>query len=161
MVVLGIEISHQWIKPLSVFAIAISLPFLCSSAGIYYLEFFDTFVVDIGLPFGALLEIFVFVYLFEFQRLEEEVLYHTNSKTPRFIRAILTSKFLVVSLIGFLVFGIFRQLALITRYPFSFYLFGWTISLYPVLLGTVYWLRHRTNEWYFEFKALKARDTQF
>jgi hypothetical protein len=50
---------------------------------------------------------------------------------------------------------------LITHYSFHLYIFGWGISLYPILVGTAYWLRHRTDEWYFEFKALKARDTQF
>jgi hypothetical protein len=55
MVLLGVEIPHHRIKPLSIFVIGLAFPLLCSSAGIYYLQFLDKFVVDIGLPFGVLL----------------------------------------------------------------------------------------------------------
>lgn len=55
LTILGVEISHSKIKPLSIFVIGLTFPLFCSSAGIYYLGFFDKFVLDIGLPFGALL----------------------------------------------------------------------------------------------------------
>jgi hypothetical protein len=39
----------------------------------------DTFVANVGLPFGVLMEVDLFVYLFDFKLLEEEVLLYTKN----------------------------------------------------------------------------------
>lgn len=91
----------------------------------------------------------MFVYLFPFKLLEDEVLYHTKDKTPSFIRAILTSRFLAISMIAFVGLEFVRQLLLISQYPLWLYAFGWSISLYPMVIGAVYWTRNKTSEWYF------------
>lgn len=50
---------------------------------------------------------------------------------------------------------------LIKEYPVVLYFLGWVLSLYPMILGWVYYLRHKTNVYHFEFKPLKLRDSQF
>lgn len=99
LVVCGIEVPFSRIKQGVLCVLALTFPFFCSSAGIYFLEFFDRFVPSIGFPFGALMELYVFVYLFPFNKLEEEVLFHTGYKTPAFIRWALTSRFMIIVLL--------------------------------------------------------------
>ena len=53
-------------------------PFLTSSAGIYYLEFFDSFIVNIPFSLGAIIEYILFVYVFPFEELEKEVEKYTG-----------------------------------------------------------------------------------
>jgi SNF family Na+-dependent transporter len=144
LVVCGVEVPFEKIKPGAVFVIALTMPLFCSYAGIYYLQFFDRFVPSIGLPFGALLELYVFVYLFPLAKLEEEVLFHTGRKTPAFIRWALNSRFMVVVLVMVLVLGLTRQVMWIEDYPFLLYVMGWVLSFYPIVMAFGYYFKHRT-----------------
>ena len=70
-------------------ATCLTFPFFCCSAGIYYLEFFDSFTCGITISLVTLIEIYTFVYLFPLDVLETEVEKHTGIKAPRFIKTIL------------------------------------------------------------------------
>lgn len=44
-------------------------PLLTSSAGVYYLSFFDNFVSSVPFSLGAVIEYYIFVYMFPFSEL--------------------------------------------------------------------------------------------
>jgi hypothetical protein len=48
-------------------------PTLTSYAGIYYLQFYDSFATTIPFSIGVLIELYTFVYLFKFEDLERRV----------------------------------------------------------------------------------------
>jgi hypothetical protein len=48
------------------FCIMLFAPFLTSSAGIYYLEYFDRFVATIPLSLGAIINYIFFVHIIPF-----------------------------------------------------------------------------------------------
>lgn len=122
---------------------ALFFPFFSSSAGIYYLEFFDAFVADINLPFGALVELYLFVYIFNFESYETEVERNVGIKTPGFIKWALKSKAMIVVLAGVVVLGASHQVMLYEKYSTGKYMFGWLITLYPHVIALVYWRLYR------------------
>ena len=84
-------------------------PFLTSSAGIYYLEFFDAFIANIPLSFGTFLTYYLFVYVFRFSEFEKESEKYTGEKAPKWVEIALKSKVLLVVLVANLFFRILNQ----------------------------------------------------
>lgn len=76
----------------------IGAPVLTSHAGIYYLEYLDQFMCNIPFTVGALIEVYVFVYIFKFEELERQIIKYTGEPTPALIRFFLESKILVIIL---------------------------------------------------------------
>ena len=64
---LGRVIPEEQMKIYVIGAIVVFTPFFTSSAGIYYLGFFDSFVATIPLSLGAVIEYFLFVRYFPFE----------------------------------------------------------------------------------------------
>ena len=83
------EMSLQKVKALIVFSIMIFSPFLTCSAGIYYLDLFDTFAISVPLSACAIIEYYIFVRWIPFWQLQAETLEHTGEKAPRWIERIL------------------------------------------------------------------------
>lgn len=107
------------------------------------MEFFDIFVCCIGLPLGALLELLVFVYIFKFEHLSEEVEKCTGEKTPAFIKLVIESKFVIVTLSCICIIGVVKQIIMHWTYSGMIYILGWAISLYPFIIAYVYWYNRR------------------
>jgi hypothetical protein len=61
----------------------------------------------------ALIEIYVFVYLFKFQELEREIVRRTKTPTPFIIRFFLESKLLLLLLGGSFVIAFIEQVLLV------------------------------------------------
>ena len=66
--------------------------------------------------------------------------------TPIFISYLLQSK-VMAGLLGlnFLI-GVLNQLTIFSKYSLGFYLLGWAITLYPVVLAILYFLTHWTKK---------------
>lgn len=75
---MGKDYEMNKIKLIFVLSIMVFCPFLTSSAGIYYLEFFDRFVATIPLSLGAIINYVFFVRIVPFEDLERESLKHTG-----------------------------------------------------------------------------------
>lgn len=101
---------------------------------------------------AAVVEVYLFVYLFRFQELEKVIVRYTGKPTPFIIRFFLESK-LLVALLGFsLVVGVVEQVNLLImqlgmyrKYSIDFYLLGWAITLYPGILSYLYFRRRWTG----------------
>jgi hypothetical protein len=65
----GFSIDLQKAKKIVIGCVLIFCPTLTSYAGVYYLEFYDSFVATIPFTLGVLIELYVFVYLFKFEEL--------------------------------------------------------------------------------------------
>ena len=88
------------VKPLFVFSIMIFSPFLTCSAGMYYLDLFDSFAISVPLSACAIIEYYIFVRWIPFWQLQAETLEHTGEKAPRWVERMLEGNILFVVLIG-------------------------------------------------------------
>lgn len=143
----GRSMNNRDVQFYTIVVIALFFPFFCCSAGIYYTQFFDTCVSCIPVPFVALMELYVFVYFFELDKLENEVIKYTGKKIPSFIKWLLKSKYLIIVLSIILLFGIYDQITLLSSYGAEKLIFGWFLSLYPIVLGFGYFFYHRSSEY--------------
>ncbi len=69
----------------------------------------------------------------------------TGWKTPAFIHFMLKSKLMLVILSSVMILGLVRVILKAVEYPLLMYLCGLAISFYPIILGVVYWRRHKTE----------------
>ena len=66
MKVFGIKLTKTKAQILLMVGLCIFCPFLTSSAGIYYVGFFDDFITNIPFSLGALTTYYLFVHKFPF-----------------------------------------------------------------------------------------------
>jgi hypothetical protein len=60
-----------------------------------------------------------------------------------------------------LLFGGFKQILLFKNYSIEKYIFGWFLTLYPLVISWIYWRRNRSEDWNFEFKSIKRNEDIF
>ena len=90
-------------------ASCIFCPFLVSSAGIYYLGFFDIFTQNVPLSLGVIIEYYIFVHAFPFEEFQQESYENTGEKAPKWIQSLLEGKFLWFVLLGNLILACVDQ----------------------------------------------------
>lgn len=151
----GVHIQTKHIYLILTIVMGLFFPFFTCSAGIYYLAFFDTFVTDINLPLGAFIELYVFVYVFDFESLEKEVQKHVGCETPGMIKWALKSRLLIVILAGVLLLGLINQIVLYSKYTAGKYILGWVITLYPSLMAIIYWRVYRSDYYRVTFAEIE------
>lgn len=64
----------------------IGAPTLTSHAGIYYLQFYDKFISNVPFTLNALIELYLFVHLFKFSELDNQISRYTGERTLAGIR---------------------------------------------------------------------------
>lgn len=67
--IFGMDIPETTGRYITLGVIMIACPSLTSHAGIYYLEFYDYFISNLPFLMTAIVEVYVFVYLFKFKDL--------------------------------------------------------------------------------------------
>ena len=77
------------LKQFTIMGVMAFSPLLCSSAGIYYLGFLDNFVSSIPFSLGAVIEYYVFVYMFPFSELQKESEKYVGEKAPKWIESLI------------------------------------------------------------------------
>jgi hypothetical protein len=134
--------------------IALFTPIYCSQAGIYYLQFFDRFIAGVGMSFSALIEVYLFTVLCKFDVTIEEVKRETGESIPGFIKAILTSPYLLGALACFLGLSLYQQVMLYVEYSVWLYIFGWVLSTYYIVIGLWFWWYYTDGVYHQSFGAV-------
>ena len=72
------NLTYAVLEKLTFLLIFIFSPFVVSSAGIYYLSFFDRFGLSVPLPLGAIIQYCLFVKVFPFSELSAQIEKYTG-----------------------------------------------------------------------------------
>ena len=70
---------------LVVLCVLVPLPLYVSSAGLYYLTYFDFYSLAVSMTLFIALEIIIFVYVLPFEEHKKRILEYTGEKTPIWI----------------------------------------------------------------------------
>lgn len=113
--ILGRDYDPHNVKIFFVSAIMIFCPFVTSSAGIHYLEFFDRFVATVPLSLGAVVNYIFFVHIIPFDELERESLRCTGEVAPGWVRKLLEGRIVIAILLLNLLLAFSNQVMVLLR----------------------------------------------
>ena len=103
------DIKEDTIKIGVIACIGFFSPFLASYAGIYYLEFFDSFISSVPLSLGAVIEYWLFVRVLSFDELQRETEKYNGEKAPQWIENLIKGKVVYGILLANLALALFNQ----------------------------------------------------
>lgn len=96
-----------------IFVLSLGALTLTSSAGIYYLDFYDYFMSNIPFSLWALIEVYLFVHVFKFRELTYQIKRYTKKETPWIVKYCLQSYWLPGLLIANIFFATINQVKMV------------------------------------------------
>lgn len=105
----GQVIDEKRAQYFTIFLLSLGAFTLTSSAGIYYLDFYDYFMSNIPFSLWALLEVYFFVHVFKFRELTRQIARYTKKETPWIVSYCIQSYWLPGLLIANIFFATINQ----------------------------------------------------